>query len=78
MSLRANLLTYRRPIGLREWKRNVDVANSTNLGQEYGIHVRVMLEPLQDAHPFNLTGPSMNVRFAQLLCVCLNDVSAHG
>ena len=42
------------------------MARITHFGQEYRIHVRVMLEVRQDSHPFYVRCAAVNVEFAEL------------
>lgn len=49
----------------------------TYLGQEDGVDIRVMLEPLQHAHPLNLACATMDVRFSEFLGIRLKCLRGH-
>jgi hypothetical protein len=43
----------------------------THLGQEDSVHLRAMLEVLQNSHSFDLPGATVDVQLSELLSICL-------
>lgn len=45
----------------------------THFRKEDSIHRGVVLEVLKDTHTFDLTRPTMNIKFAQFSCISLSE-----